>query len=93
MVAYKKLANELACKKGGAAPATLASPAAAPAPSKACSVTRPFLGNYCWNHGHRVNQTHTSATCTCRALGHKEDATTANTMGGSKADKGWSSHA
>jgi hypothetical protein len=90
MAANKNLAKALACNKGGAVPVT---PAAAPALPKACLVNRPFPGNYCWTHGHKVNQTHTSATCTCRAAGHKEDATTANTMGSSKADKGWNSHA
>ncbi len=94
--ANKKLTDVKAHNKGGAAPATPATPAtpaAAPAPLKTCSATRPFLGNYCWTHGHRVNQTHTSATCTCRAPGLKEDATTANTISGSKADKGWNSYA
>jgi hypothetical protein len=93
MAAIKKLVDTLASNKGGAAPATLATLAAAPASPKSCSATRPFLGNYCWTHGHKVNQTHTSATCTCRVPGHKEDATTANRMSGSKADKGWNSHA
>jgi hypothetical protein len=94
--ANKKLVNGLARNKGGAAlatPATPETPAAAPALSKACLATMPFPGNYCWTHGHRVNQTHTSATCTRRAPRHKEDAMTTNTMGGSKADKGWNSHA
>jgi hypothetical protein len=86
--ANKELGDALAHTKGVAAPATPATLAAAPAPSKARLATRPFPGNYCWIHGHKVDQTNTSATCTCRALGHKEDATTANTMGGSKADKG-----
>jgi hypothetical protein len=92
--ANKKLADALACTKSGAAPvtpvtpATLVTPAAAPAPPKARLATRPFPGNYCWTHGHRINQTHTSATCTRRAPGYKEDATIANTMGGSKVDKG-----
>ncbi len=92
----KKLADALVCTKGCAAPATpatLANLVVALAPPKACSATRPFPGNYCWTHGHKVNQTHTSATCTHRAPGHKEDATTANTMGGSDADKGWNPHA
>jgi hypothetical protein len=88
--ANKKLTDALALNKGGAAPAT---PTAALAPAKACSATMPFPGNYCWTHGHKVNQTHTSATCTCRPAGHKEVAMTANTMGGSKADKGWNSRA
>jgi hypothetical protein len=88
--ANKKLVDVLGHNKGSAAPVT---PVAAPAPMKAHSATRPFPGNYCWGHGHKVNQTHTSATCTCRAAGHKEDVMTANTMGGSKGDKGWNSHA
>jgi hypothetical protein len=87
--ANKKLADALVRNKGGATPAT---PAAASAPPKACSATRPFPGNYFWTHAHRVNQTHTSATCTCRVPGHKGDTTTANTMGSSKVDKGWNSH-
>jgi hypothetical protein len=91
--ANKKLANGLARTKGSTALATPVTPAVAPAPPKAHLETRPFPGNYCWIHGHRVNQTHTSVTCSCRAPGHKEDATTVNTMGGSKADKGWNSHA
>jgi hypothetical protein len=71
--ANKKLADALAPNKGGTAPATPATPvtpatlAAAPAPPKACLATRAFPGNYCWTHGHRVNETYTSSTCTCRA--------------------------
>jgi hypothetical protein len=91
MAANKRLLVVLVCNKGGTAPVTLATLALAPAPPKPCSATRAFPGNYCWTHGHRGNCTHTSATSTHRALGHKEDATTANTMGGSKADKGWNS--
>ncbi len=43
--ANKKLADALACTKGGAAPATPATQAVAPAPLKACMATRPFQGN------------------------------------------------
>jgi hypothetical protein len=85
MVANKKLADVLAHNKGDAMPAV------APAPAKACSANKPFPGNYCWTHGHKVNQTHMSATCSCKAVGHKDNATTANTIGSSKADKGWNS--
>jgi hypothetical protein len=91
--ANKRLSDALARNKGGTALATLATPALALAPPKPCSVTRAFPGNYCWTHGHRLNCTHTSATCTHRVPGHKEDVTITNTMGGSKADKGWNSHA
>ncbi len=90
-VANKKLADALACNKGGTALATLSTPALAPAPPKPSSGTRAFPSNYHWTHGHRVNCTHTSATCTHRVPGHKEDMTTANTMGGRDGDKGWNS--
>jgi hypothetical protein len=85
--ANKKLADTLARSKGGA------TPVAAPAPAKICLANKPFPGNYCWTHGHRVSQAHTSATCSCKAVGHKDNTTTANTMGGSEADKGWNSRA
>ncbi len=85
--ANKKLADVLARNKG------CAMLAAAPALVKGCSANKPFPGNYCWAHGHKVNQNHTNATCSCKAAGHKDDATTANTMGGSKANKGWNSRA
>jgi hypothetical protein len=71
----------------------LATLAAAPAPVKARLATRPFPGNSCWTHGHKVNQTHTSATCSCKAAENKDNVTTTNKMGSSKADKGWNSHA
>jgi hypothetical protein len=89
--ANKKLADALARNNSSAVLATPVTPAAAPAPAKAPLATRPYLGNYCWTHGHKVNQTHSSATCTGKAARHKEDVITANTMGGSKADKGWNS--
>jgi hypothetical protein len=62
-------------------------PTGPPNPVRAPNL--PFPGNYCWTHGHRVSQHHTSATCGSKAPGHKDDATAANTMGGSKKDKGW----
>jgi hypothetical protein len=48
-----------------------------------------FPGNYCWMHRHRCNEHHTSATCGNKAVGHRDDATALNTMGGSTRDKGW----
>ena len=48
-------------------------------------------GNYCWTHGHRISREHTSATCANKAPGHRDDATAANTFGGSEKDKGWAS--
>jgi hypothetical protein len=81
--ANKKLVVVLARNKGGA------TPAATPAPLKGCSASKHFPGNYCWTHGHKVNQTHTSATCSCKAVGYKDNMTSTNTMGGSEANKGW----
>ena len=49
----------------------------------------PHPGNYWWMHGHRVNIGHTSATCSRKATGHRDEATVANTLGGSERDKGW----
>jgi hypothetical protein len=85
--ANKKLADELAQHKGGAMLAV------APATGKGRLSNKPFLGNYCWTHVHKVNQNHTSATCGHKAAGHKDYATSANTMGSSEADKGWNSRA
>ena len=44
-------------------------------------------GNYCWTHGYRVGNKHTSETCQNKAPGHQDRATHANTMGGSQANK------
>ena len=49
----------------------------------------PCPGNYCWMHGHRISKEHTSATCANKATGHRNNATGANTFGGSKNDKEW----
>ena len=53
------------------------------------STKTPHPGNYCWTHGHRISREHTSATCANKATGHRDDATAANTFGGSEKDKGW----
>jgi hypothetical protein len=79
----KKLADALVQNKGSAMLV------AAPATVKDCLSNKPFLGNYCWTHGHKINQNHTSATCRHKAVGHNDDAMSTNAMGGSKADKGW----
>ncbi len=47
------------------------------------------VGRYCWTHGYCVSKGHDSATCSNKAEGHKDTATRANTMNGSKANKGW----
>ena len=66
---------------------TAATPRPPGTPGK--GTRNPHRGNYCWTHGHRVSKEHTSATCFNKAAGHKDDATRANTMGGSENDKGW----
>jgi hypothetical protein len=43
--------------------------------------------NYCLTHGYKVGKTHTSLTCNTRNLGHKAEATRAENMGGSQANK------
>jgi ribonuclease D len=43
--------------------------------------------NYCWNHGYKVGMNHTSITCNTRNPGHKTEATRAENMGGSQANK------
>ena len=47
------------------------------------------VGGYCWSHGYRVRKGHDSATCREKKEGHKDEATRANTMNGSDANKGW----
>jgi hypothetical protein len=37
--------------------------------------------NYCWSHGYQVGLNHTSANCTKKAPGHKDNATKTNIMG------------
>jgi hypothetical protein len=38
--------------------------------------------NYSWPHGYQVGLDHTSANCTKKASGHKDNATKTNIMGG-----------
>jgi hypothetical protein len=42
---------------------------------------------YCWTHGYKVGKTHTSLTCNTPKPGHKAEATRADNMGGSQANK------
>ncbi len=58
-------------------------------PGPPLTSNKPFPGNYCWTHGHRVSQMHTSATCGGKAAGHQDMATASNMMGGSEKNKGW----
>jgi hypothetical protein len=41
--------------------------------------------NYCWTHGFRVAENHTSQTCKNTKFGHQQTATKDNLMGGSTA--------
>ena len=79
--ANKKLSEALAKRS---APAETPSTPGAHRPSG-----KPKPGNYCWTHGHRCSENHTSATCGSKAPGHQVTATASNTMGGSEKDKGW----
>ena len=42
---------------------------------------------YCWSHGFRVQVGHNSKDCKGKLGGHKDDATRANTKGGSTKGK------
>jgi hypothetical protein len=85
--ANKKLAEALAKAKPTS---PLGATPGAPRPMR--STNMPFPGNYCWTHGHQCSQHHTSMTCGNKAAGHKDDASAANSMGGSEANKGWNTH-
>jgi hypothetical protein len=83
--ANKKLVGALAKAKP-----TSPSAAAPGAPKPVRSTNTPFPRNYCWtHHGHQCSQHHTSATFSNKAVGHKDNMTAANMIGGSKANKGW----
>jgi hypothetical protein len=47
----------------------------------------PSPSNYCWTHGYRVGSTHRSLTCKLPKPGHKSEATRADNMGGSQANR------
>jgi hypothetical protein len=47
----------------------------------------PSASNYFWNHGYKVGSTHTSLTCKLPKPGHKTEATRAENMGGSQANR------
>ncbi len=81
----KKLVDAVARAKGTPAVGT----PAVTAGGRVQSPTIPHPGNYCWTHGHCISKEHTSATCANKAAGHRNDATAANTFGGSEKDKGW----
>jgi hypothetical protein len=47
----------------------------------------PSTNNYCWTHGYKVANTHTSLSCNFPNQGHKREATRTDNMGGSQANK------
>jgi hypothetical protein len=47
----------------------------------------PSPSNYCWTHGYKVGSTHTSLTCKLPKPDHKKEATRADNMGGSQANR------
>jgi hypothetical protein len=47
----------------------------------------PPPNNYCWTHGYKVANTHTSLSCNFPKQGHKREATKADNMGGRQANK------
>ena len=44
---------------------------------------------YCWTHGYKLREGHSSSTCQKRAEGHVETASRRDTKGGSTKNKGW----
>jgi hypothetical protein len=47
----------------------------------------PSPSNYCWTHGYKVGSTHTSLTCKLSKPGHKKEATRADNMDSSQANR------
>jgi hypothetical protein len=47
----------------------------------------PFPNNYFWKHWYKVANTHTSLSCNFPKQGHKREATRADNMGESQANK------
>jgi hypothetical protein len=50
-------------------------------------IFNPYPNNYCWTHGYKVANTHTSLSCNFPKQGHKREATRADNMGGSQANR------
>jgi hypothetical protein len=48
---------------------------------------KPSPSNYCWTNGYKVGSTHTSLTCKLPKPGNKKQATRADNMGGSQANR------
>jgi hypothetical protein len=83
-------ARLLTAKTGGYHGANAAKEAPAPTTPTKIAPTQPpnakannnVFVYYCWTHGVGFNKAHTSATCTRKADGHKDDATIDNMMDG-----------
>ena len=45
---------------------------------------KPDPNGYCWMHGYHVSIGHSSKTCKTKVVGHQDDATRANNMGGTQ---------
>ncbi len=84
----KKLVDAAAWAKGSPAATLAGTPAATPA-GLGRYMKNPQPGNYCWTHWYCCSKGHTSASCTNKTPGHHDDATAANTFGGSDKHKGW----
>jgi hypothetical protein len=50
------------------------------------SSFNPYPNNYCWIHGYKVANTHTSLSCNFPKQGHKRESTRADNMGDSQAN-------
>jgi hypothetical protein len=50
-------------------------------------IFNPSASNYFWTRGYKVGSTHTSLTCKLPKPGHKTEATRADKMGGSHANR------
>ncbi len=90
--AHFNKANDLRLRnlteKGGGFHSANAASAIASAVSNeklASSVINNMIGFYCWTHGLGKNPKHTSATCTNKQEGHKEDATAWDRKGGNSS--------
>jgi hypothetical protein len=50
-------------------------------------IFNPSSSNYCWTRGYKVGKTHMSLTCNNPKPSHKTEATRAENMGGSQANR------
>jgi hypothetical protein len=79
--ANKKLVKAAAKKKGTGTTTTTS--------GRMPGANALYPENYCWTHRHQVSKLHMSETCTNKAEGHKNDATSADMKEGSKYNISW----